>query len=248
MAAGGWSSGLGISFLRGRAWFFALAEGSKVGCGEGESDDEGDEGKRSLGGVGAGLNSEGNSIQRFDLDAFEELQFLALFGEGEVESLRGGGGFVLLLDEAVGEVEEGVFVGGVGLFQDFLGGEFSVGVGGGSVSEGAALFVLLDGDAGHGLTGFQGFELDAGVFVEGGVVRGEVEGVLEGELGLVFVALLEELVALLEECFGFLGAVSLAGGFLGEVVFEFGGKTGRNRLGFDELQVAVPVGEFPLAV
>ena len=62
------------------------------------------------------MNSEGNFIQRFNLDAFEELEFLALFGEGEVESLWSGGGFVLLLDEAVGEVEEDVFVGGVGLF------------------------------------------------------------------------------------------------------------------------------------
>ena len=35
-----------------------------------------------------------------------------------------------------------------------MGGEFSVGRGGGSVFEGAALFVLLDGDAGHGLAGF----------------------------------------------------------------------------------------------
>ena len=143
-----------FAFSRGWVWVFAFAKGSKVSCGKGDNGDDGDERERSWTGGGASLDAKGDFIQRFDLDAFEELQFLALFGESEVESLRGGGGFLLLLDETVGEVEEGVFVSGVGLLQDFLGGEFSAGLGDCSVSECAALLVLLDSDASHGLASF----------------------------------------------------------------------------------------------
>lgn len=44
LEAGGRASVLGVFFLRGRAWLFAVAQGSEVGCSEGGGSDEGDEG------------------------------------------------------------------------------------------------------------------------------------------------------------------------------------------------------------
>ena len=155
-----------------------------------------------------------------------------MFGQAGVDHGGAAGSGVLLLDEALGEAHEGgVFIGAVAV-DDLAGvvlGVVEVGAAA-EVAEFAANGVgvasergLAGVEADEGLLECEVVELDAGVFVEGGVVLGEAVGGLEGAAGGAGVAGFQGGVAEGEHLLGGAGFFVLTGGFVLEVVVEVHG-------------------------
>ncbi len=195
--------------------------------------------------VGAGVDGDG---------PFEG-QHPPLLGDAGAEGSGTADGGVLLLDEPFGQPHEGgVVVGGVAVddglgvllgVTDFLAAvevaELRAECGG--VPGGGG---LADIQPHQGLLELDVVELDTGVFVEGGIVRGEAIGGLEGPAGLLRVALLEGIVAGGQEVFGLACAFELAGGFVLEIGLQVEGRARTQELFLLELERAGAIPDTPL--